>query len=42
MLGTLIGNWWEERELKEATNVPRTIPNKHIPKTRDDLFNKPP
>ena len=26
IIGTLIYNWWEERELKEATGVDRAVP----------------
>jgi hypothetical protein len=39
--GTLIGNWKEERDIKEATGVSRKIPGHHIPKKRQDLFLKP-
>lgn len=40
-LGTLVGNWWEERELRNATGVGRTIPYEHFPKNHGDLFRKP-
>lgn len=30
--GTLIGNWYEERSLREFTGVGRTIVKEHIPK----------
>jgi len=30
--GTLVGNWAEERSLREFTNVGRTITREHIPK----------
>lgn len=34
----MVGNWWEERELRMTTNVGRTIYQQHIPKTREELF----
>ena len=37
-----MGNWWEERELMEATGVARTEQAQHIQKNRKDLFLKPP
>lgn len=37
--GTLVGNWQEERELKDFTGVPRTIPKQHIPKKHLDFEN---
>ena len=40
--GTLVGNWWEERELRLVTDVGRTNYQRHIPKTRDTLFLLPP
>lgn len=40
-IGTLVGNWWEERELRNATGVGRTLPHCHYPKTHSDLFRKP-
>ena len=40
--GTLVGNWWEERELRMNTNIGRTVYQKHIPKTREELFLLPP
>lgn len=39
MNGTLVGNWWEEKELKEATGTTRTIPREHIAKKHGDLEN---
>lgn len=38
--GILIHNWWEERELKDATGVDRTIPQHHQSKNSKDLYNK--
>lgn len=35
--GTLIGNWQEERELKDFTGTSRTIPKHHIPKKHLDF-----
>lgn len=35
--GTLIGNWEEERELKDFTGTHRTIPKQHIPKKHLDF-----
>jgi len=35
--GTLVGNWEEERELKDFTGVRRTIPKQHIPKKHLDF-----
>lgn len=35
--GTLIGNWQEERELKDFTGTHRTIPKQHIPKKHLDF-----
>lgn len=40
--GTLIANWWEQRELREQTGVGRTVPNVHLSKTHRDLFLKAP
>lgn len=40
--GTLVGNWLEERELRMATTVGRTVKNHHIPKVRQELFTLPP
>lgn len=37
--GTLVGNWQEERELKDTTGVARTIPKPHIPKKHLDFEN---
>ena len=37
--GTLIGNWQEERELREGTGHGRTIPKTHIAKKHGDLEN---
>ena len=39
--GTLIGNWQEERELKDFTGTSRTIPKEHIPKRHLDFEPKP-
>ncbi len=30
--GTLVGNWYEERSLRDATGIGRTITKEHIPK----------
>jgi len=35
--GTLIGNWAEERSLREFTGVGRTIVKEHIPKRHLDF-----
>lgn len=40
--GTLIGNWYEERVIKDVTGVGRTVPGSHIKKDRKELFTKPP
>lgn len=37
--GTLIGNWYEERSLREFTGVGRTIVKDHIPKRHLDFEN---
>ena len=37
--GTLVGNWEEERELKDFTGTARTIPKEHIPKKHLDFEN---
>lgn len=37
--GTLIGNWYEERSLREFTGVGRTIVKEHIPKRHLDFEN---
>ena len=37
--GTLIGNWQEERDLKNITGTSRTIPKQHIPKKHLDFEN---
>lgn len=37
--GTLIGNWEEERELRDFTGTARTIPKKHIAKKHLDFEN---
>lgn len=31
--GTLIGNWFEERSIREATGEGRTVPQRHIPRS---------
>merc|ERR1719262_2198476 len=31
--GTLVGNWLEERSIREATGEGRTVPNRHIPRS---------
>ena len=36
-----MGNWWEERELRNATGVGRTLPHSHFAKNHLDLFKKP-
>ena len=33
----MIGNWWEERELRDNTGEGRTITMRHIPKKHGDL-----
>ena len=38
--GTLIGNWEEERELKDFTGTHRTIPKQHLPKRHLDFDTK--
>ena len=38
----MVGNWWEERELRMATDIGRTVQNVHITKVRNDLFTLPP
>jgi hypothetical protein len=37
--GTLIGNWQEERELRDFTGIGRTIIRDHIPKKHLDFEN---
>lgn len=37
--GTLIGNWQEERELRDFTGEGRTIVREHIPKKHLDFEN---
>jgi len=37
--GTLIGNWQEERDLRDFTGVGRTIIREHIPKKHLDFEN---
>eukprot|EP00825_Cyclidium_porcatum_P023183 TRINITY_DN2549_c0_g1_i3.p1 TRINITY_DN2549_c0_g1~~TRINITY_DN2549_c0_g1_i3.p1 ORF type:complete len:303 (+),score=74.77 TRINITY_DN2549_c0_g1_i3:190-1098(+) len=36
--GTLIHNWWEERELKDATGTDRAITQNHKNKNRSELY----
>jgi len=31
--GTLVGNWFEERSIREATGEGRTVPQRHIPRS---------
>ncbi len=38
----MIANWWEERELKDATGVGRATHQNHLPKKREELFTNPP
>ncbi len=38
MLGTLIGNWFEEECLREKTGEGRSLPGKHMMKTSEQLF----
>lgn len=38
--GTLIGNWQEERDLRDFTGTARTIPKQHIPKKHLDFEQK--
>lgn len=40
--GTLIGNWHEEKMLREKTGEGRTVAGVHQAKIRDDLYRKPP
>ncbi len=40
--GTLIANWYEERELRQVHNASRNIQMIHIHKNRNDLFLLPP
>jgi hypothetical protein len=37
--GTLVGNWAEERALREFSGVGRTIMREHIPKKHLDFDN---
>lgn len=37
--GTLVCNWFEERNLRDHTGEGRTIAGKHTAKTREGLFN---
>jgi hypothetical protein len=37
--GTLVGNWQEERELRDFTGEGRTITKEHIPKKHHDFDN---
>jgi len=37
--GTLVGNWLEERELRDFTGQGRTITKEHIPKRHHDFEN---
>jgi len=39
--GTLVGNWAEERSLREFSGVGRTIMREHIPKKHLDFDNAP-
>mmetsp|Transcript_54684 Transcript_54684/g.127913 ORF Transcript_54684/g.127913 Transcript_54684/m.127913 type:complete len:466 (-) Transcript_54684:82-1479(-) len=32
-VGTLIGNWYEERSIRDATGESRTVPQRHIPRS---------
>jgi hypothetical protein len=40
--GTLVANWWEERELRDNTGIARTNANQHTAKKHQDLFTKSP
>lgn len=40
--GTLVANWFEEEVLRKRTGEGRTIAGTHIPKTREELFDRPP
>lgn len=40
--GTLVGNWWEERELRDATGIGRTIIDQHVQKCHEELYSKEP
>lgn len=40
--GTLVGNWYEERELNQITGERRALPHEHFPKSHNELFRKPP
>jgi hypothetical protein len=37
--GTLVGNWEEERELKDFTGTSRSIAKQHVPKKHLDFEN---
>lgn len=37
--GTLIGNWQEERDLRDNTGEGRTVTKTHIPKRHHDFEN---
>jgi len=37
--GTLIGNWQEERDLRDFTGVGRSVIREHIPKKHLDFEN---
>ena len=38
----MVGNWWEERELKNVTEERRALTQKTFPKSHEDLFRNPP
>ena len=40
--GTLVSNWFEERELRNKTGEGRSIANTHFHKKHEDLLLKPP
>ena len=40
--GTQISNWFEEEILRSRTGEGRTVAGQHQPKTREELFEKPP
>jgi hypothetical protein len=40
--GTLIGNWYEEKQLREKIQVGRATQQHHITKSRQNLYLSPP
>ena len=35
IIGTLMGNWWEENELRKTTGITRTTTGTHLKKNHD-------